>query len=807
MYRRNIKQKSKLSKKVTENKINVNTKVKSLSDSSATSFEVKCNKINNKTTDDKLKSILNNDKNNSIVKNNNFLSESDTDSENIMQTRNQLAVKDEVLSTNCSQLKKIIMSKTRELFDKNNDFYHKTDTILKNCNQFVKNNNNNNKNLLLSPRKTRSRTFSKNVLTSCDNSFNLCNIGVPISCSTFANCDLPETCNLPSTSSKKTIAPTPTLAATPTNITPQVNSANKINSKPLIINIQNCNYLLNKQNSNEINTIIDQQTMELTPVQGNCILSNTNNDKLSINKLSDINRFSMDVNTSLDNIYSKSPDNEDDNIDQNVKHGQAKMTVINEENEDGLIIDNSIENKVNELSTSDKESDDHYDAVEGTPELTQKSHLLIRRNISQLLTPKNNYLINRKENHEGKDRNSNQLESTIILDNLTLDKNHKISKKGTIIIDETSEDSGNDSDADRNKLIMETVKNKLSIGKRRLFTQHSSPVALSSISPISSGLSPMLSPKKKKWVKRRRVRKSVTIAPTVCTRSQSSINSNNSNSFNLKRALVSSSTQPNLQVQQEDRIENNNDKKNKQKNKKDKRKRIVKSKKIVNIKTKRPNLLSLVSQKASQREVFSDDSPRRSSVFMENKRLVKKSRIHSKSIIIVATGLCNGDKDIVRAALKKIGGAKLESTVTKKTTHVVTTGVRTINLLRGIIRGCWLISFEWVKKSIEASSWLPPDEYEIQHFSKVLKENRRDREIFGNSYVPELFTTCGLIHIQNNTTPPRDLLKELIKTAGGQTIDDPKKAKITIGPTGTKELWVLDSITTGELQPTDQYKR
>ncbi|KAG8040071.1 hypothetical protein G9C98_001187 [Cotesia typhae] len=758
MYRRNVKQKSKLSKKVTEYKINVNTKVKSLSDSSATSFEVKCNKINNKTTDDKLKSILNNDKNNSIVKNNNFLSESDTDSENIIQTRNQLAVKDEVLSTNCSQLKKIIMNKTHELFDKNNDLYHKTDTILKNCNQLVKNNNNN-KNLLLSPRKTRSRTFSKNVLTSCDNSFNLSNIGVPISCSTFTNYDLP------STSSKNTIAPTRTLAATPTNITPQVNSANKINSKPSIINIQNCNYLLNKQNSNELNTIIDQQTMELTPVQGNCILSNTNNDKLSTNKLSDINRFSMDVNTSLDNIYRNSPDNEDDNNDKNVKHGQTKMTVINEENEDGLIIDNSIENKVNKLSTSDKESNDHEDAVEGTPELTQRSHLLIRRNISQLLTPKNNYLINNKENREDKDRNSNQLESTIILDDLTLNKNHKISKKGTIIIDETSEDSGNDSDADRNKLIMEIVKKKLSIGKRRLFTQQSSPVALSSISPMSSGLSPMLSPKKKKWVKRRRIRKSVTIAPTVCTRSQSSINSSNSNSFNLKRALASSSTQPNLQVQQEERIENNNDEKNKQNDKKDKRKRIIKSKKIVNTKTKRTNLLSLVSQKASQRVVCSDDSPRRSSVFMENKRLVRKSRIHNKSIIIVATGLCNGDKDIVKAAIKKLAVPN------------------------------------W------SQLWLPLDEYEIQHFSKVLRENRRDREIFGNSYVPELFTTCGLIHIQNNTTPPRDLLKELIKTAGGQTIDDPKKAKITIGPTGTKELWVLDSITTGELQPTDQYKR
>lgn len=82
---------------------------------------------------------------------------------------------------------------------------------------------------------------------------------------------------------------------------------------------------------------------------------------------------------------------------------------------------------------------------------------------------------------------------------------------------------------------------------------------------------------------------------------------------------------------------------------------------------------------------------------------------------------CYRDKDIVREAIKKIAGAKMESTVSKKTTHVVTTGVRTINLLRGIIRGCWVLKFEWIKNSIEASEWLSPDKYEIEHFSKVLK--------------------------------------------------------------------------------------
>lgn len=63
----------------------------------------------------------------------------------------------------------------------------------------------------------------------------------------------------------------------------------------------------------------------------------------------------------------------------------------------------------------------------------------------------------------------------------------------------------------------------------------------------------------------------------------------------------------------------------------------------------------------------------------------------------------------------------MEFSVTRKTTHIVTTGVRTINLLRGIIRGCWLVKFDWIKESVEAGEWLPAEKYEIDHFSKAVK--------------------------------------------------------------------------------------
>lgn len=88
-----------------------------------------------------------------------------------------------------------------------------------------------------------------------------------------------------------------------------------------------------------------------------------------------------------------------------------------------------------------------------------------------------------------------------------------------------------------------------------------------------------------------------------------------------------------------------------------------------------------------------------------------------------------------------------------------------------------------------------------------LQENRKDRQLFGPSYIPELFTACGFIHVEHQTTMPCDTIKELIKTAGGHITENTKFAKIIIGANGLKETWVIDSITTGELQLTKLYQR
>ncbi|CAK9806620.1 MCPH1 [Anthophora plagiata] len=239
-----------------------------------------------------------------------------------------------------------------------------------------------------------------------------------------------------------------------------------------------------------------------------------------------------------------------------------------------------------------------------------------------------------------------------------------------------------------------------------------------------------------------------------------------------------------------------------------KKPRKIISKKIVVKKIVDEDILKILEKdKENINQIETDISPLKRSSTNDFQPLKRSSRKQIQRINIVATGLSNEDKDMVKSIVKALGSAKFESNVTKRTTHVVSTGVRTVKLLHGIIWGCWLVSLEWVLKSFENGAWLDPESYEMAHFSKTVQENRKDRQLFGKYYIPELFIACGYIYVQKTTTPPCDVLKDLIKAAGGRITEDPETAKILIGAEGLKESWILDCITSGELQPYNQYQR
>ena len=58
------------------------------------------------------------------------------------------------------------------------------------------------------------------------------------------------------------------------------------------------------------------------------------------------------------------------------------------------------------------------------------------------------------------------------------------------------------------------------------------------------------------------------------------------------------------------------------------------------------------------------------------------------------------DVDLVADAIERLGGFVLEPQVTRTTSHVICGDEkRTVNLLRGIAYGCWILNYEWVRSN------------------------------------------------------------------------------------------------------------
>lgn len=63
-------------------------------------------------------------------------------------------------------------------------------------------------------------------------------------------------------------------------------------------------------------------------------------------------------------------------------------------------------------------------------------------------------------------------------------------------------------------------------------------------------------------------------------------------------------------------------------------------------------------------------------------------------------GFYFSDRSMVKSIVKSLGDYTISTEVNKRTTHVVCGDERrTMNVLRGISLGCWIVSVEWVRIS------------------------------------------------------------------------------------------------------------
>ncbi|XP_021074636.1 microcephalin isoform X2 [Mus pahari] len=172
---------------------------------------------------------------------------------------------------------------------------------------------------------------------------------------------------------------------------------------------------------------------------------------------------------------------------------------------------------------------------------------------------------------------------------------------------------------------------------------------------------------------------------------------------------------------------------------------------------------------------------------------------------LVMTSMPSEKQSLIIQVVNTLKGFSFAPEVCETTTHVlVGKSVRTLNVLMGIVRGCWILSYEWVLLSLELGHWISEEPFELSETFPAAPICRLERHLSTQQYQGTLFANQPKMFIAPTSSPPRAKLCELVLLCGGQVSPAPQLASLIIGPyKGKKEAriqylsekWVLDSIT------------
>ncbi|XP_032878183.1 microcephalin isoform X2 [Amblyraja radiata] len=182
---------------------------------------------------------------------------------------------------------------------------------------------------------------------------------------------------------------------------------------------------------------------------------------------------------------------------------------------------------------------------------------------------------------------------------------------------------------------------------------------------------------------------------------------------------------------------------------------------------------------------------------------------------LVMTSMPSENQSIIIQIVKRFGGFQFSDNVCETTTHVVAGHTRrTLNVLFGIARGCWILSFNWILWSLEQGCWAPEESFELSTQFPAATICRFERQSTKEPYLQDLFVNQPLIFISPQSKPPAPALEKLVLLCGGQVCKTLRRTGICIGqykgrrPAGNQHLsenWILDSITKHEVCSPDNY--
>ncbi|XP_077165319.1 microcephalin isoform X2 [Paroedura picta] len=202
-------------------------------------------------------------------------------------------------------------------------------------------------------------------------------------------------------------------------------------------------------------------------------------------------------------------------------------------------------------------------------------------------------------------------------------------------------------------------------------------------------------------------------------------------------------------------------------------------------------------------------------VHKPNKKLKTTGRIKEPLRRLVMTSMSSEQKNTVVQVGKKLGGFLFSSEVCENTSHVIVGSPRrTLNVLLGIARGCWIVSYEWVLWSLEYGHWISEEPYELSVDFPAAPLCRVQHHLSNRERHQKLFSDQLAMFISPTSQPPFEKLSELIQLCGGRVCKTLRQAEICIGKCNVgkraeirclSEKWILDSIIQNKICPLESY--
>ncbi|XP_033123690.1 microcephalin-like [Anneissia japonica] len=228
-------------------------------------------------------------------------------------------------------------------------------------------------------------------------------------------------------------------------------------------------------------------------------------------------------------------------------------------------------------------------------------------------------------------------------------------------------------------------------------------------------------------------------------------------------------------------------------------------------KTENPTWVSSSSESITSSE---ENEEERKEVAIEMKKvIVRKSSNEKPKRTLCMTSLSQSDQGIVISIISKLGQFEIADTVCDSTTHVILgRHRRTLNVLSAIARGCWLLSTEWIFKSLEEGAWLPEEPFEQHEIFPAAQLSRLEHCASEGTYKRDLFSSFSPVFIGDDTIAPTDRIQELFEWCGGSVCSSARVARLGIGKTQTRtnlktvdEKWVFDCISELRMCPLTDY--